>query len=145
VSLSVFAMSGDERLGLQYLSGPLEIRSVMRSLRCEDSSVLMPCTPIPHHQLLPLILIRTTFVKETNGMCSDALPAQLQLRAICCRCCVSCSSIISGYCDLSVSDRSMLWPSTAFPISCWTRRVMWLVVCPCCIWNSMRSLLLLQS
>jgi hypothetical protein len=114
VALSVFAMSGDEMLRLSDRSDSVEVASVMRRVRCEDSSVLVGLladlqAPHPSHSK------HVCGVSEWSVLtcAGPALSSSPLLPVLC----VNCSSIVSGYCDLSATDRSRLWSSLSSPAS----------------------------
>jgi hypothetical protein len=106
-------------LGLFDPSNATEVGSAIRSVRCEDSSVLVRL--LADLKALPLPLSAPTPYPSHSqymcggsqwsvGMCRWASSLfELRLPFVC----VNCSSFVSGYCDLGNSDRSKLWSSSS--------------------------------
>jgi hypothetical protein len=100
-------MSGNEMLALNDRRDSAEVASVMRSVMCEDSSVLMALFADLQNSLSAA---EAMFVGGVNGVCF-CVP----------RVCANCSSFVNDYCDLSPKNRSTLPSSPSQPgflISC---------------------------
>jgi hypothetical protein len=110
-------------LRLSDRSDSVEVGSVMRRVRCEDSSVLVDLLADLQAPLStsPSISSPSASPSHSKHVCGGsewsvlrcaagpALSSSSLLPVLC----VNCSSILSGYCDLSATDRSRLWSSSS--------------------------------